>query len=647
MELRHLRYLVVIADTGAFVRAAEKLHVAQPALTRQMHDLEKELGATLFDPSARRATLTPAGEACARIARHVIQDTEKAVARARLSNSGVIGRCVVTAGPVQLASGVVSGFITRMRSRFPGITVVVRESWGKPQWTALERAEADVGLGYEPTESIPALSMAMQYVDTIDRAAVAPDHDLARRETVSIDDLFKVPLLAVEPGLTSAFDRITAGLKSAWRERGLPADGQDRREFPSVDSLFAHVRAGQGWTLVPSSMSPMLPGVVMVKVTGLQIVVPTMRIWRRAESQPVVLTVLDQLRRFQQRRGTETPAPTAPPDGEADVVPPRLELRHLRSFLAVVQYGSLGRAAEIVGVTQPALSRQMRELEYDVGVALFSRESRGMEITPAGETFRDDVGDVLSMVDKIPHEIRRSERAQAQRCVIAVVPHPAIDAIVARVVADLESRGERIRVGTRSVMSVDQAAALHAGDIDVALGHAFPVATGGSRAEHLASVPLIHDRISVALLPHGHVLATRSTLHVRELADMPFVWTDRDFHPAFYDMVFARLGAAGLRPRVEGEFEGLATIWSLVREGAGWTLGWQSHLREPPSGLTAVPLADFNLPWGVVMTYRQDEARVPVLATIDALVEHARQLSPAKAPDVALPASHIPEVRIS
>src|SRR4051812_20998002 len=79
MELRHLRYLVAIADAGTFVRAAEVLRVAQPALTRQIHDLEKELEVELFDSQARKATLTAAGEACVRLARHVIQDTEHAV----------------------------------------------------------------------------------------------------------------------------------------------------------------------------------------------------------------------------------------------------------------------------------------------------------------------------------------------------------------------------------------------------------------------------------------------------------------------------------------------------------------------------------------------------------------------------------------
>lgn len=647
MELRHLRYLVAIADAGAFVRAAERLHVAQPALTRQMHDLEEELGAPLFDPGARRATLTQAGKACVRIARHVIHDTEQAVARARLSNSGIIGRCVLATGPVPLATGLVPDFIARMRRRFPGITIVVQERTGEAQWLALQRAEADVGLGIEPPSEFAMFSMATQFLHKVDSVIVAPNHALARRDSVSLIDLIDTPLLTLDADLAASMARVTGALESALRDQVPAYAALERRAFSSIESLLAHVRAGQGWTVAPSSIRSVLTGVAIVPLNGFEAVLPTMRLWRRAESRPAVLTVLDQLRRFQENRDADEAESVSAPETERDTVPPRLELRHLRSFLAVAEHGSLGRAAEVIGVTQPALSRQMRELEYDVGVALFNRESRGMEITTAGETFRDDVGDLLSVVDNIPGEIRRAERAQEQRCVVAVVPHPAVDAVVTRVLAELENRGERVRVGTRMVVSTEQADALHACEVDIALGHAYPVANPPLAGTHLITVPLFDDRISTVLVPKGHALAAKPKLRARDLADIPFVWTDRAFHPAFYDLVFSALRAAGLRPRIDAEFQGLATIWSMVLQGAGWTLGWKSQLHEPPPGLEAVPLVDFDLPWGVVMAYRQDESRAPVLAAVDAIVMHASQLPVATHPEAVLPPPHTSEVRIS
>jgi DNA-binding transcriptional LysR family regulator len=646
MELRHLRYLVAIADAGAFVRAAERLNVAQPALTRQMHDLEEELGATLFDPAARRATLTPAGRACVRLARHIIQDTEQAVARVRLSNSGIIGRCVIATGPLPLASGMVPAFLTRMRRAFPGINLVVLELAGRDQWSAVERAEADIGLGGEPFATFASLSAATQYLDRIDSVAVAATHPLAGRESVDLSVLLDIPLLTLEAGHSVVLDRIFAALDPIMAKNGSAARLQ-RRQFSSIESLAAHVRAGQGWTLAPSALTSLLPGVAMVKLTGFEAVLPTVRIWRRTESRPAVLTVLEQLRQFQENRDAEPADAATASDGEPVSVPLRLELRHLRSFLAVVEHGSLGRAAEIIGITQPALSRQMRELEYDVGVSLFSRESRGMEITHAGETFRDDVGDVLSVVDKIPREIRRAEREQDQRCLIGVVPHPAIDAIVTRVLTDVEGRGERVRIGTRTIIAVHQAEALRGGEIDIALGHIFPVPNVGGPATHLITVPLVEDRLSTALLPESHPLAAKPVLYARELADIPFVTASRDLFPAFYDLLFARFAEVGLRPRVEAEYEGLSTIWSLVLRGGGWALGWKSHLLEPPRGLVAVPFADFDIPWGTAMTYRQDESRVHVLAAIDAIVDHARQIAPVKTVEAMLPPSHTQEVRIS
>src|SRR5690349_15436094 len=116
MELRHLRYLVAIADAGTFVAAAKQLRVAQPALTRQIHDLERELEVALFEKGARKATLTKAGEACARLARHVLRDTESAMARARLSNEGLAGDCRLVCGIFPLASGFVGRFAARMKA---------------------------------------------------------------------------------------------------------------------------------------------------------------------------------------------------------------------------------------------------------------------------------------------------------------------------------------------------------------------------------------------------------------------------------------------------------------------------------------------------------------------------------------------------
>src|SRR5690349_20279468 len=128
MELRHLRYLVAVAEAGTYVAAAKQLRVAQPALTRQLHDFEEELVVALFEKGARKATLTKAGEACVRLAQHVIRDTERALNRARLSDEGLAGDVRVICGVFPLASGFVGRMVARMKARYPGITLVIDEA---------------------------------------------------------------------------------------------------------------------------------------------------------------------------------------------------------------------------------------------------------------------------------------------------------------------------------------------------------------------------------------------------------------------------------------------------------------------------------------------------------------------------------------
>ncbi|HMC55197.1 MAG TPA: LysR family transcriptional regulator [Gemmatimonadaceae bacterium] len=650
MELRHLRYLVAIADAGTFVRAAEQLRVAQPALTRQIHDLEKELGAELFDAKARKATLTPAGEACARLARHVIQDTEQAVSRARLSNSGVAGKCVLLCGPVPLLTGLAGRFIARMKSTFPGISITLGEVFSETQWSAVAEARADIGLGAPPTALYPSLLVETQHVHRVDVVGVAPTHLLAAEKSVTLAALRDTPLLVIEdlsPELASIRQLLVTELK---RLR-FPASSISPRQFPSFESLIAHVRAGQGWTMLPAGLMDRVTGVKTLQLTDFRAPFRTVRVWRASDTRPVTQTVLSELREFEAEEAGDRRSKQirSPAQAASDAfVPARLDLRHLRSFVAVARYGSLGRAAEALELTQPGLSRQMRELEYDVGVPLLDRRSRGMDLTVAGEVFAGATRSVLSIVDHVPREIRRAIRGTAQRCVVGAVPHPHMERIIAAVMADLESRHPRVRVGVRSIPSPHQAKALREGDIDVGTGHVYPVPPPSGVPNDLVVVRLFDDRISTALVARDHRLATSATLRASQLADEPFLWGARPFFPRFHDAIFSALNDAGLRPRVDAEYDGLATIWTLAAQGLGWTLGWQSHRDEPPPGCVAIALEDVSLEWGGELVYRQDESRASVLATVDAIVQRARAMfTSVSATEAVLPSSNTSEAVMS
>jgi DNA-binding transcriptional LysR family regulator len=127
MELRHLRYFAAVAEESTLIAAAKRLGVAQPALTRQIHALERELDVELLERGPKGTTLTPAGEVVHASARHVIREVDAAVDRAREASRGMAGRCVICAGVRAIASGFVARIVDQIASEYPNIEISVVE----------------------------------------------------------------------------------------------------------------------------------------------------------------------------------------------------------------------------------------------------------------------------------------------------------------------------------------------------------------------------------------------------------------------------------------------------------------------------------------------------------------------------------------
>ena len=623
MELRHLRYLVAVADAGTFVRAAELLRVAQPALSRQINDLEDELKVPLFDDSARKATLTDAGHAAVRIARHVISDTERAVARARMSEQGLLGSFTLSAGPVPLMSGLVPQLIARMRMRHPSVTIAIREAAFPQQWDDVTEGRSDLLLGAAPPVQYQSLSVETQMPMTVDVALLPPNHPIGEKETIRLKDLEGMTYLGLDfdsPDIEAAREMLLREFKRQKIKVG-PV-----RLLASLESALIHVQAGQGWTLMPAifARTVALRG---RRIEDFQAPFRTVRAWRRADKRAITRTVLTELRAIQQEgfidssKVLEAPHPPS----QREFVPVRLDLRHLRSFVEVAELGSLGRAAESLEITQPALSRQMRELEYDVGVTLLERQTRGVELTAAGRALHSDAQGVLAVVDRLPADVRRAKRgSEERRCVVAAVPHPGVHEILARVITEMEGRTPRVRVGTRGISTPNIPALLRRSEVDIALGFVIPARTAAD--SEVARVRLMDDELCYAVLPKTHPLAKEEVLTLKDLQYVPFIFPSREETPPFYDVMMHHLDEAGARPRTHLAYSGIKTITAMIAQGLGWTAGARSFIGHEPAGTAFVRVSDLRLPWGVELLYRKDESRAAILATIDAVIEVADHL---------------------
>ena len=193
MNLRHLRAFATIVDAGGFARAAARLNVSQPALSRQIHGLEAELGVPLFDRIGRRVQLTSEGEDLLRQSRRLLADADLLAERARALKGGQAGTLRVAATPQHISS-VLAPFLPRYRDRHPGIDVQLIEGSATQQRIRLDRGEVHVAI-------MPASDsrFAQRLLGPVHLLAVLPKkRRLGRRGVIEITELAEEPLLLMQ-----------------------------------------------------------------------------------------------------------------------------------------------------------------------------------------------------------------------------------------------------------------------------------------------------------------------------------------------------------------------------------------------------------------------------------------------------------------
>lgn len=199
MNLRHLRAFAAVADTGGVARAAASMHLSQPALSRQIHALEADLGVPLFNRIGRRVHLTSEGEDLLRRCRHLLSEADSLGEHARSLKAGESGFLRVGATP-QVIENLLADFLTRYRTRHPGVEVRLVEDGGVRLRERLERGEFDLA-GTSGLEGTPFRGQAIYPIHLL--AALSQRHRRGRRATLEISDLAEEPLLLLQRGFAS------------------------------------------------------------------------------------------------------------------------------------------------------------------------------------------------------------------------------------------------------------------------------------------------------------------------------------------------------------------------------------------------------------------------------------------------------------
>jgi DNA-binding transcriptional LysR family regulator len=237
-----------------------------------------------------------------------------------------------------------------------------------------------------------------------------------------------------------------------------------------------------------------------------------------------------------------------------------MELRHLRSFVAVAEELHFGRAAARVHIVQPALSRQIRALEEEMGLRLFERDRRRVALTAGGAAFLEEARSVLRDVDRAVDTARRAARGEYGTLRIGYVPAVVYTGLP-EIVRAFRKRLPGVDVRFRDMSPALQVEALLAERIDVGF------VRGPVHEPALAATTVLEEPL-VAALPSGHRLAGHASLELAILAAEPFVLQARSRGPESHDQILAICRSAGFSPRVVQEGSNIDVL-SFVASGAG------------------------------------------------------------------------------
>ena len=285
-----------------------------------------------------------------------------------------------------------------------------------------------------------------------------------------------------------------------------------------------------------------------------------------------------------------------------------MELRHLRYFVGVGEEQHFGRAALRLHIAQPALSRQIQDLEEEVGFKLFERLPRGVKLSGAGKLFLQDARRILQEVNEAAGRAGRVARGLSGTLRVGFTENASWRGVVPESFRRFREHRSDAELQLQPAASLEQLEAIRSGRLDGGFVNFMP--KSDPELEQLL-VAIQHVELAA---PKRHALTKLKKLRLRDLTDIPFVWFPRWASPAFYDRLMHECYRGGLKsPRIVQEGLNEATILSLVSTGlgVGWVLGtarWRS-----PDTVVILPVADLIMPLPLALAWRRDNTS-PLLA---------------------------------
>jgi DNA-binding transcriptional LysR family regulator len=278
-----------------------------------------------------------------------------------------------------------------------------------------------------------------------------------------------------------------------------------------------------------------------------------------------------------------------------------MDLRHLRYFIAVAEELHFTRAAERLGIKQPPLSMQIRQLEDEMGTALFRRLSRGVELTESGTLLLERARRILDDVERTKASVQSQARGVTGRIQVGFAGATYFQPLVPAIIGAYRRKYPGVTLSPEQSNTPRLVEGLHNGDIDVAFVRP-PV--GG--AQGLRVEPIIEETMLI-VLQTTHPLAFKRSVPLRALADETFILFPRAIGPGLFDAIIAACQRAGFSPKLGQEAPQIPSIVHMVAAGFGVSIVPQSIEQIHADGVVYRRVQGKEPRAPISLAYRRDD----------------------------------------
>lgn len=277
MELRHLKYFIAVAESLNFRRAAERLRVAQPALSRQIRDLENDIGVKLLERNTGGTVLTEAGAVLLEEARDIMERVEMAEEMTQNAAAGREGRLTI-AGFGSLTAGLLSKSLLEFRKQYPKVDVTLNDIGLRDLLTELHSGSVHLGFSFDADKPAASEFVYTRVLESTAMIAMSPDHPMANRSSLQLKDLHDQQFLCVgEVGIHDLHRRLTKDILEARKIAHNPI-----KRVGGIDLLMALVASDYGIAIIFPPFSNEFPHITAkpIEDTGADLQLQLFAVWR-------------------------------------------------------------------------------------------------------------------------------------------------------------------------------------------------------------------------------------------------------------------------------------------------------------------------------------------------------------------------------